>query len=103
MNEAGFRQWLQEQGKSAKLISDAVCRLRRLQADCALSLDDEYQADGGQQLLALFDHKGQGLAARYPTSNLPIGKYHLAAYKLALTQYLAYKSDAAKAATSAGS
>ena len=93
MDESGLRNWLTQQGVNPKLISDIVSRLKKLCRDFSIDLDKEYQTDGGTRVLNLFNKKGDGLGAISQNSTVPIGRYSLATYKLAVKKYLVYLSE----------
>lgn len=90
MDESGFRHWLVRQKCSPKLISDSVCRIRKLRKDFNLDFDAAYKLDKGVALLSLFDRKGATLGSINPQSTVPIGNYSLATYKLAVKKYFSF-------------
>ena len=90
MRELDFYNWLAANNTPKKLRSDYISRLKRLERsliDC--DLDEEYKKDNCTSLLKLFNKSGQNekMASRH-IGDLPIGKYHIAAYKYAVNKYI---------------
>lgn len=92
MDEIGFRNWLATTGKSRKMQSDAVSRLKAIQRELGnCDLDSEYKNDCCHKLLSALDHKGINESMEsFGSVNLPIGKYSLSSYKYALRMYITF-------------
>lgn len=55
MHSESYRDWLQ--GKlSKRAVSDSISRCGRIEECLKLSLDDEYQRDGGRSLVGLLEY-----------------------------------------------
>ncbi|MEG1782858.1 MAG: hypothetical protein RR253_06385 [Oscillospiraceae bacterium] len=95
MNEMGFKNWLNKQGYSGKVISDTVCRLKKIEQICFSSdIDDEFSLDNCEKLLSIFKNKGENEEmASLHCSSLPIGKYQLSTYKYAVSLYIKFASQ----------
>lgn len=95
MKEAEFREWLKESGKKSKIISDTLSRLRRVEreiGDC--DIDAHYEKDKCEYLMSLFLKMGKNdEMKKYPNVSLPIGKYYMGTYRLALKQYVAFRDS----------
>lgn len=90
MDESGFRHSLTLSGVKPKEVSDALCRVKKLEADLHTSLDAEFRMDKGVSFLRLFLNKGLGIKKINKYSTLPVGEYSLATYKLAAKKYFTY-------------
>lgn len=95
MNEIEFRGWLEESGKNKRVISDSVSRMRTLQRELGINLDEEFKKDKCETIMnALTIDKGENDIMRaFGKVNLPIGKFTLGAYRYSLKNYIAYKSS----------
>lgn len=92
MDEIEFRSWLAATGKSKKMQSDTVSRLKCIQRELGnCDLDIEFKNDKCESLLLALSHKGENDAMQsfYPVK-LPIGKDALNTYKYALRLYLRF-------------
>lgn len=98
MNELDFREWLTTMNVPRKVQSDLVSRLKKLQRELNnCDLDECYKQDKCVDLFRIFDNKGINKAmAEYQTARLPIGKYHLSAYKYALRKYVEFLATTTK-------
>lgn len=94
MDEVGFRNWLSQSGKSKKLQSDAVSRLKALQRELgACDLDEEYSKDACGRILAALRNKGENeIMLSYGTVKLPVGRYALGTYRYALNLYIHFRN-----------
>lgn len=90
MNEIPFRNWLSSNGVNKKVISDIVSRLKRLERElCPLDIDEQYRNDRCHLLIMAFAKKGNNEEMRqFPNNSLPIGKYHMNSFRLALRKYV---------------
>ncbi len=90
MDEINFRIWMLKQNYSKKFISDCTSRLKKLEKDFDyIDLDNSYIQDECSDILKAFSLKGENeIMKKYPNTSLPLGKYHLAAYKNALKHYI---------------
>ena len=95
MNEIDFTLWLKTKDTPAKLCSDLISRLKRVERsirDC--NLDVEYAKDRCAHLLSLFLQTGRNKKMReMMIGNLPIGKYHLSSYSYAVRKYITFKDE----------
>ena len=100
MDEFGFKNWLRSSGIKDKVASDYVSRLRKIAREFRVDLDREYRKDGLLYLLSLFENSGDNEHMKnYSDIDLPIGKYYINAYKLALRKYRVFKTDSEKTTT----
>ncbi|MBR2283847.1 MAG: hypothetical protein IJ874_05445 [Ruminococcus sp.] len=91
MNEADFREWQRGQEVKPKVISDTLSRLRRIEKELSCDIDEEFRADGCERLLGAFLNKGDNEEMKkYPDARLPIGKYYMSTYRLALRKYIEF-------------
>lgn len=97
MDEINFRNWLSGSGKSRKVQCDTVSRLKALQRELgACDLDDEYNRDACNRILAALQKKGENDIMRsYGDVKLPIGQYTLSTYRYALNMYIKFRKDQA--------
>ena len=95
MNEVEFKNWLSKKGINKKLQSDCVSRLKRIERELNhCDIDEQYRSDKCEHLLSLFVKMGVNDSMKqYPNTNLPIGKYYMSTYRLALKQYIKYCED----------
>lgn len=99
LQEIEFRNWLISTGYKAKIVSDTISRLKRLEHELDnCDIDEEYHRDKCHYLLSLFVKMGKNDAmAKYHNTNLPIGKYYMNTYRYALRKYILFsdilKSD----------
>lgn len=95
MNEIPFRNWLSTNGVNKKVISDIVSRLKRLERELSpLDIDEQYRSDRCQFLMRAFAKMGntEGMK-QFPNNSLPIGKYHMNTFRLALKRYVEFCND----------
>ena len=92
MNEVEFRNWMGRNAVEGKVQSDLVSRLKRIERELdRCDLDEAYHRDKCQSLMALFLNKGENDSMKkYPTANLPIGKYYMSTFRYALKQYVRF-------------
>lgn len=95
MDEIGFRTWLANAEKNKKVQADAVSRLKTLQRELgSCDLDNEYNTDGCDNILAALQNKGENdLMRSYGEVKLPIGKYTLSTYRYALNMYIQFRKS----------
>ena len=93
MDESGFRYWLVKHGYSSKIISDNISRVKRFMLETNLGTDELNCVDSKKFLDNLFRHGGQELKKKFPNTKLPVNKYSLSTYKLAVLRYVNYLRD----------
>lgn len=95
MNEIPFRNWLSTNGVNKKVISDIVSRLKRLERELSpLDIDEQYRSDRCQFLMKAFANMGNNEKLKqFPNNTLPIGKYHMNTFRLALKRYVEFCDD----------
>lgn len=79
-------------GYKQKIISDTVCRLKKVNTDLQLQLGAKYISDEEVFVLGLFKNKGDNSSMINVVNDttLPIGKDVMATYKAAVKKYFAY-------------
>ena len=92
MNEVEFHNWLGEKGVKKKIQHDYVYRLKRLERELNhCDIDEEYRSDKCSHLFKLLEKNGKNPEMeKYPNTKLPIGKYYMSTYRLALKQYIQF-------------
>lgn len=85
-----FRHWLICNGKSPKVASDTIARIKRVEQELKISVVEEYKKDQCYQLLSLFDNTGRNEEMKKYHTSLPIGKYYLSTYKYAIKLYVSF-------------
>lgn len=92
MNEVEFKNWLIKNGTKSKVASDTVSRLKRVEREIKnCDIDEQYRSDRCAYLLKLFLNMGVNKEMEeYPNAKLPIGKYYMSTYRLALKQYIQF-------------
>ena len=92
MNEIEFRNWLATNGMNKKVISDYISRLKRIEREInPCDIDEQYRNDKCQYLMKLFIKMGDNEEMKkYPNTDLPIGKYHMSTFRLALKKYVEF-------------
>ena len=89
-----FRNWLINQNKNKKIISDIISRIKKVELLIGSSIDEQDKKESCDFLLSLFNNKGinDQMNNFIINSNvsMPIGKYHLSAYKYAVNTYINY-------------
>ncbi|MBE6841284.1 MAG: hypothetical protein E7510_00440 [Ruminococcus sp.] len=92
MNEVEFRKWMIQQNKNTKVISDCVSRLKRIEKELNYcDIDKEYYIDRCEKILITFSNMGKNEEMeKYHNTNLPIGKYYMNTYRLAIKQYIRF-------------
>lgn len=95
MNEVEFRNWMVKRGVKQKVIGDCISRLKRIEREINhCDIDEHYRSDRCEYLLNLFLSMGNNEEMKkYPSANLPIGKYHISTYRYALKQYIQFCND----------
>lgn len=97
MNELDFRSWLRDNGINKKMQSDYSSRLKRIERTLHIDLDEQYALDKCASLLLVFKNKGQNPEMeKYAPSELPIGKFYMSAYKLAVVKYVEFLTAVSK-------
>lgn len=92
MNEVEFRNWLINKGTKTKVAGDTISRLKRIEREIEnCDIDEQYRSDKCDFLLSLFLNMGiNDNMKKYPTVNLPIGKYYMSTYRHSLKQYIQF-------------
>lgn len=95
MDELNFKLWLNENGKTKKVQSDMISRLKALQRELlGCDIDKEYEKNKCKKLILALKNKGiNDTMKSYGDVNLPIGKYSLATYRYALNNYIKFKNE----------
>ena len=95
MNEIEFRNWLATNGMNKKVISDYVSRLKRIEREINhCDIDEQYRNDRCQYLMKLFIKMGNNdEMKKFPNTTLPIGKYHMSTFRLALKKYVDFRNN----------
>ena len=98
MNEVDFRNWLARKGTKKKVLSDCIYRLKRIEREINhCDIDEQYHSDRCEYLLSLFKNNGLNtLMEAYPDAQLPIGKYYMSTYRLALKKYIQFCDETIK-------
>lgn len=92
MNEIEFRNWLMENGCTAKVAGDHISRLKRVERELNhCDIDEEYRSDKCNYLISLFDNNGNNEEMnKIKNNSLPIGKYYMSTYRLAIKKYVMF-------------
>lgn len=90
MNEIDFKNWLIKKSVNKKVLSDCISRLKKIERELNCDIDEMCKKDMCELLLLQFSKKGTMLAKEYPDCKLPIGKYSMNTYKLALKKYIEF-------------
>ena len=94
MNEIDFKDWLKQNSISPKVQGDYISRLRRLERALQIDLDEEYDNDICGNILSVFVNMGRNSSMeKFLPNSLPIGKYYLSTYKLAVKKYISYRES----------
>ncbi len=98
MNELDFRKWLANKGGKKKVQNDCIYRLKRIEREINhCDIDEQYHSDRCDYLLSLFDNNGKNeLMDAYPNVQLPIGKYYMSTYRMALKKYIQFCDETIK-------
>ena len=77
------------------MIGDTVSRMKTLQRELGVNLDDEFKKDKCETIMnALTVNKGDNdIMKKYGDVNLPIGKFTLGTYRYSLKSFIAYKES----------
>lgn len=95
MNTVEFNNWLLSNGKSKKVASDIISRLKRIDyelinSSVESSVDNEFNFDRCSRLLRSFSRKIPDEEKILKGSSLPLKKPEIANYKYSLNQYISY-------------
>ena len=95
MNEVEFRNWLANKGVNKKVLGDTISRLKRIERELEnCDSDEQYHTDKCEYLLKIFLEMGNNdEMKKYPNIKLPIGKYYMSTYRLALKKYIEFSDD----------
>lgn len=86
MNQVEFNNWLSLNGTSKKVGSDICSRVKRIELELNIDIDDEYKKDKCESIINKFKDKG----IRLVETNLPYGKYTISTYKHSLKKYISF-------------
>lgn len=92
MNEVEFRNWLSRNEVNGKVQSDFVSRIKRIEREMnQCDIDKQYHTDRCEHLMVAFLNMGLNEdMRRYPNTNLPIGKYYMSTFLLAIKKYVMF-------------
>lgn len=94
MNEIEFRNWLAKGDNKKKVQGDCVSRLRRIERELSIDLDEKYNETGLVDILTAVSHMGENdEMKKYKDVNLPIGKYYMSTYSHSLKQYIRFMEE----------
>lgn len=92
MDELGFRVWMSANNVKNKVQGDCVSRLKRIEKELKIELDECYKETELKDVLEAFLKMGVNeKMAKYGNVNLPIGKYYMSTYRHSLKQYIAFR------------
>ena len=92
MDELGFRVWLTANNVKKKVQGDCVSRLKRIEKELRIELDECYGETELKDILDAFLKMGMNeKMTKYGNVNLPIGKYYMSTYRHSLKQYIAFR------------
>ena len=98
MNEIDFRNWLKQNGTPQKVQGDYISRIKRLERTIHVDLDEQYAQDQCESILLIFLNKGENSEMqKYMPNSLPIGKYYMSTYKLAVKKYAQFLDSISEA------
>lgn len=92
MNEIEFRNWLIKNGCNSKVAGDHISRLKRVERELnRCDIDEQYRSDKCEYLIRLFSDNGNNEEMKEIKNNsLPIGKYYMSTYRLAIKKYVRF-------------
>lgn len=94
MDELGFRVWMSANNVKNKVQSDCVSRLKRIEKELKIELDECYKETELKDVLDAFLKMGMNEKMdEYGNVNLPIGKYYMSTYRHSLKQYIAFREN----------
>lgn len=95
MNEVEFRNWLIKNGCTAKVAGDHISRIKRVERELNhCDIDEQYRSDKCEYLIRLFSNNGNNEEMKKIQNNtLPIGKYYMSTYRLAIRKYVMFCDD----------
>ncbi len=92
MDELGFRVWLTENNVKKKVQGDCVSRLKRIEKELKIELDECYDETELKDILDAFLKMGVNeKMTKYGNVKLPIGKYYMSTYRHSLKRYIAFR------------
>ena len=92
MNEVEFKNYLFNKNIPKKIQSDYTSRLKLVEKELHIDLDNEYEKDECVYLLSLFRKKGLNRdMEKYDTEKLPIGQYQLSTFRLCIKKYIEFR------------
>lgn len=95
MLEADFAVWLQNINISKKVANDYISRIKNFEQSISnCNITNEYFKDRCSSILSLFNQTGlnEEMVSRHKGS-LPLGKYYLSTYKLAIKKYVNFMDE----------
>ena len=91
MNEIDFKNWLSQNGTKKKIQNDYISRLKRIERELnQCDIDIQYKKDRCNNLMLIFLNKGKNIEFENIHTNLPVGKYYISTYRLALKKYIQF-------------
>ena len=90
LREIEFREWLVKNQINNKVISDIISRVKRIEREFNVDLDNEYIQNHCDKLLSSFKNHGKNEVMNEHQTSLPIGKAQLAAIKHAVKKYFLF-------------
>ncbi|MBS4930365.1 MAG: hypothetical protein KH020_03380 [Clostridiales bacterium] len=95
MNEVEFRNWLIKNRCTAKVAGDHISRIKRVERELNhCDIDEQYRSDKCEYLIRLFSNNGNNEEMKkFQNNTLPIGKYYMSTYRLAIRKYVMFCDD----------
>lgn len=92
MKRFEFKEFLIKEGKKRRVAGNIASRANTVEKALGLDLDAEYSKDRCESVMNYFKNKGENkLMLNAPNwSVLPVGKYTLANYRLAIRNYVIF-------------
>lgn len=92
MDELAFREWMSTNNIRKKIQGDCVSRLKRIEKELKIELDECYEETQLKDVLDAFLKMGMNeKMEKYGNVNLPVGKYYMSTYRHSLKQYIAFR------------
>lgn len=94
MDEIGFRIWLSKANYNKKVQGDSISRLKRIERELEIDLDEQYKKDNMEDIMKAFLNMGNNeQMSKYGNVDFPVGKYYMSTYRYSLKQYIKYKNE----------
>lgn len=92
MDEINFRNWLSDGDTKKKVQCDCISRLKRIERELRIDLDQKYEDTKLEDILEAFSNMGINTEMeKYGHVNLPVGKYYMSTYRHSLKMYIKFK------------